>query len=72
MVVSGNARAIFTYEPARPVEASCVAMTAQAAGLRLSARRIDGILRALSNPTRRRVLERFNRSRHWSASSPRR
>ena len=31
-------------------------MTGQAAGLRLSARRIDGIFRALSHPTRRRVL----------------
>jgi DNA-binding transcriptional ArsR family regulator len=37
-------------------------MTGQAAGLRLSARRIDGIFRALSDPTRRRVLKRLNRS----------
>jgi len=33
-----------------------------AAGSRLSARRIDGIFRALSDPTRRHVLERLNRS----------
>jgi DNA-binding transcriptional ArsR family regulator len=37
-------------------------MTGEAAGSRLSARRIDGIFRALSDPTRRRVLERLNRS----------
>jgi hypothetical protein len=62
MVVSGNAPAIFTSEPARPVEAGRVAMTGRAAGLRLSARRIDGIFRALPDPTHRRVLERLDRS----------
>lgn len=33
-----------------------------AAGSPLSTRRIDGIFRALSDPTRRQVLERLNRS----------
>jgi hypothetical protein len=56
MVVSGNAPAIFTSEPARPVEAGRVAMTGRAPGLRLSARRIDGIIRAQSYSMRRRVL----------------
>jgi DNA-binding transcriptional ArsR family regulator len=37
-------------------------MTGQAGGSRLSARRIDGVFRALSDPTRRRVLERLTRS----------
>jgi DNA-binding transcriptional ArsR family regulator len=33
-----------------------------AAGSRLSSRSINGVFRALSDPTRRRVLERLNRS----------
>jgi DNA-binding transcriptional ArsR family regulator len=37
-------------------------MTGRAAGSHLGARRIDGVFRALSDPTRRQVLERLNRS----------
>lgn len=37
-------------------------MTGRAAGSRLNTRRIDGVFRALSDPTRRHVLERLNRS----------
>jgi DNA-binding transcriptional ArsR family regulator len=37
-------------------------MTGRAAGSHPSARRSDGVFRALSDPTRRQVLERLNRS----------
>jgi DNA-binding transcriptional ArsR family regulator len=37
-------------------------MMGRAAGSRLDARRLDGVFRALSDPTRRQVLERLNRS----------
>ena len=37
-------------------------MTERAAGARVDVGRIDGVFRALSDPTRRQVLERLNRS----------
>jgi DNA-binding transcriptional ArsR family regulator len=37
-------------------------MTARAAGAALNTRPIDGVFRALSDPTRRHVLERLSRS----------